>query len=89
MLDFDVSLDNRNLCIVYIRSVILFVFVNINSCRLQQPIGFFFHREAIGKILARGHSRVPVYSGNPRNIIGLLLVRFIVAVDYYPVILYP
>jgi hypothetical protein len=41
MLDFDVSLDNRNLCIVYIRSVILFVFVNINSCRLQ-PIGLFF-----------------------------------------------
>ncbi|KAI4364399.1 hypothetical protein MLD38_020495 [Melastoma candidum] len=31
--------------------------------------------EAIGKILARGHSRVPVYSGNPKNIIGLLLVE--------------
>ncbi|XP_052735424.1 DUF21 domain-containing protein At4g14240 isoform X4 [Vigna angularis] len=29
--------------------------------------------EAMGKILARGHSRVPVYSGNPKNIIGLLL----------------
>ncbi|XP_026435423.1 DUF21 domain-containing protein At4g14240-like isoform X2 [Papaver somniferum] len=29
--------------------------------------------ETIAKILARGHSRVPVYSGNPRNIIGLLL----------------
>jgi hypothetical protein len=28
----------------------------------------------MGKILARGHSRVPVYDGNPRNIIGLLLV---------------
>ena len=36
----------------------------------------FIHylREAMGKILARGHSRVPVYSGNPKNIIGLLLV---------------
>lgn len=31
--------------------------------------------EAVGKILARGHSRVPVYSGNPKNIIGLLLVK--------------
>jgi len=31
-------------------------------------------REAMGKVLARGHSRVPVYSGNPKNIIGLLLV---------------
>ncbi|KAJ4866024.1 DUF21 domain-containing protein [Raphanus sativus] len=29
--------------------------------------------EAMGKILARGHSRVPVYSGNPKNVIGLLL----------------
>lgn len=28
----------------------------------------------MGKILARGHSRVPVYSGTPKNIIGLLLV---------------
>jgi metal transporter CNNM len=30
--------------------------------------------ETLEKILARGHSRVPVYDGNPRNIIGLLLV---------------
>lgn len=28
----------------------------------------------MGKVLARGHSRVPVYSGNPKNVIGLLLV---------------
>ena len=28
----------------------------------------------MGKVLARGHSRVPVYSGSPKNIIGLLLV---------------
>lgn len=31
-------------------------------------------REAVGKILAHGHSRIPVYAGNPKNIIGLLLV---------------
>ncbi|KAI7982956.1 DUF21 domain-containing protein [Camellia lanceoleosa] len=36
--------------------------------------------EAIGKILARGHSRVPVYSGNPTNIIGLLLVKSLLTV---------
>ncbi|KAJ1433047.1 CNNM, transmembrane domain [Sesbania bispinosa] len=36
--------------------------------------------EAIGKILARGHSRVPVYSGNPKNIIGLLLVKSLLTV---------
>ncbi|KAL9237591.1 hypothetical protein vseg_012120 [Gypsophila vaccaria] len=36
--------------------------------------------EAMGKILARGHSRVPVYSGNPKNIIGLLLVKTLLTV---------
>ncbi|MCL7042349.1 hypothetical protein MKW94_011751 [Papaver nudicaule] len=36
--------------------------------------------ETIAKILARGHSRVPVYSGNPRNIIGLLLVKTLLTV---------
>ena len=37
-------------------------------------------REAMGKILARGHSRVPVYSGNPKNVIGLLLVKSLLTV---------
>ncbi|KAI4317745.1 hypothetical protein L6164_025590 [Bauhinia variegata] len=36
--------------------------------------------EAMGKIIARGHSRVPVYSGNPKNIIGLLLVKSLLTV---------
>ncbi|KAL3696777.1 hypothetical protein R1sor_010853 [Riccia sorocarpa] len=36
--------------------------------------------EAMGKILARGHSRVPVYAGSPRNIIGLLLVKGLLSV---------
>ncbi|KAJ7526535.1 hypothetical protein O6H91_16G010800 [Diphasiastrum complanatum] len=36
--------------------------------------------ETLGKILARGHSRIPVYSGNPRNIIGLLLVKSLLTV---------
>ncbi|XP_073277675.1 DUF21 domain-containing protein At4g14240-like [Primulina huaijiensis] len=36
--------------------------------------------EAMGKILARGHSRVPVYSGNPKNIIGLLLAKSLLTV---------
>ncbi|CAN4112736.1 unnamed protein product [Withania somnifera] len=34
----------------------------------------------MGKVLARGHSRVPVYSGNPKNIIGLLLVKSLLTV---------
>ncbi|XBI03503.1 hypothetical protein VPH35_131910 [Triticum aestivum] len=36
--------------------------------------------ETIGTILARGHSRVPVYSGSPRNVIGLLLVKSLLTV---------
>ncbi|KAI5415939.1 DUF21 domain-containing protein, variant 2, partial [Lathyrus oleraceus] len=36
--------------------------------------------EAMGKILARGHSRVPVFSGNPKNVIGLLLVKNLLTV---------
>ncbi|KAA3471105.1 DUF21 domain-containing protein [Gossypium australe] len=36
--------------------------------------------ESIGKILARGHSRIPVYAGNPKNIIGLLLVKSLLTV---------
>ncbi|KAB2605275.1 DUF21 domain-containing protein [Pyrus ussuriensis x Pyrus communis] len=39
-----------------------------------------FDWEAIGKILARGHSRVPVYYENPKNIIGLLLVKSLLTV---------
>ncbi|KAE8660641.1 DUF21 domain-containing protein [Hibiscus syriacus] len=36
--------------------------------------------ELIGKILARGHSRIPVYVGKPKNIIGLLLVKSLLTV---------
>ncbi|KAE8672264.1 DUF21 domain-containing protein [Hibiscus syriacus] len=36
--------------------------------------------ESVGKILARGHSRIPVYAGNPKNIIGLLLVKSLLTV---------
>lgn len=36
--------------------------------------------DTIQKILARGHSRVPVYDGNKRNLVGLLLVKTLVTV---------
>ncbi|XP_023633153.1 putative DUF21 domain-containing protein At1g03270 isoform X2 [Capsella rubella] len=36
--------------------------------------------ETVGKILSRGHSRIPVYLGNPKNIIGLLLVKSLLTV---------
>ncbi|CAN8324432.1 unnamed protein product [Cochlearia groenlandica] len=37
-------------------------------------------REAMEKIQTRGHSRVPVYSDNPKNVIGLLLVKSLLTV---------
>eukprot|EP00850_Spirogloea_muscicola_P019578 SM000194S04814 [mRNA] locus=s194:18458:22727:- [translate_table: standard] len=36
--------------------------------------------EMLNKILAKGHSRVPVHSGSLKNIIGLLLVKSLVTV---------
>ncbi|VVA89814.1 unnamed protein product [Arabis nemorensis] len=36
--------------------------------------------DTIGKILSRGHSRIPVYLGNAKNIIGLLLVKSLLTV---------
>lgn len=36
--------------------------------------------EVVGKIMARGHSRIPVYSGDKRNIVGVLLVKSLLTV---------
>ncbi|XP_020592806.1 DUF21 domain-containing protein At4g14240-like [Phalaenopsis equestris] len=36
--------------------------------------------EAFSKIIVRGHSRIPVYAGNPRNIIGFLLAKSLLVV---------
>ncbi|CAH2079269.1 unnamed protein product [Thlaspi arvense] len=36
--------------------------------------------EAMDKIQTRGHSRVPVYSDNPKNVIGLILVKSLLTV---------
>ncbi|CAI5500431.1 unnamed protein product [Closterium sp. Naga37s-1] len=36
--------------------------------------------DTMGRILARGHSRVPVYRGHPSNIIGVLLTKTLLTV---------
>ncbi|CAH8338599.1 unnamed protein product [Eruca vesicaria subsp. sativa] len=36
--------------------------------------------EAMDKIQTRGHSRIPVYSENPKNVVGLLLVKSLLTV---------
>ncbi|GKV04846.1 hypothetical protein SLEP1_g16948 [Rubroshorea leprosula] len=37
--------------------------------------------ETLNEIMTMGHSRVPVYHGNPANIIGLILVKNLLSVD--------
>ncbi|KAF8377938.1 hypothetical protein HHK36_031327 [Tetracentron sinense] len=37
--------------------------------------------ETLNAIITMGHSRVPVYAGNPTNIIGLILVKNLLTVD--------
>jgi metal transporter CNNM len=36
--------------------------------------------ETIQRVLARGHSRVPIYDGDKRNLVGLLLVKTLLSV---------
>ncbi|GJP46536.1 hypothetical protein CLOM_g5811 [Closterium sp. NIES-68] len=36
--------------------------------------------DTMGRILARGHSRVPVYRGHPSNIIGILLTKSLLTI---------
>ncbi|KAI9113303.1 hypothetical protein K1719_015828 [Acacia pycnantha] len=40
--------------------------------------------ETLNAIMTMGHSRVPVYSGDPTNIIGLVLVKNLLMVDSEP-----
>ncbi|KAF5747113.1 DUF domain-containing protein [Tripterygium wilfordii] len=37
--------------------------------------------DTLNAIMTMGHSRVPVYAGNPKNIIGLILVKNLLSVD--------
>ncbi|PSS31340.1 DUF21 domain-containing protein [Actinidia chinensis var. chinensis] len=37
--------------------------------------------ETLNAIMTMGHSRVPIYAGNPTNIIGLILVKNLLTVD--------
>ncbi len=36
---------------------------------------------AMAQIMANGHSRVPVFRGNPHNIVGILLIKRLILVD--------
>ncbi|XP_050366868.1 DUF21 domain-containing protein At1g47330 [Argentina anserina] len=50
---------------------------NAFSLDLDAPLTL----ETLNAIMAMGHSRVPVYAGDPRNIIGLVLVKNLLMID--------
>ncbi|PRQ27036.1 putative gliding motility-associated protein GldE [Rosa chinensis] len=50
---------------------------NAFSLDLDAPLTL----ETLNAIMAMGHSRVPVYAENPRNIIGLVLVKNLLMID--------
>ena len=52
----------------------------------SEPSLLVFTGKQLVQFLSRGHSRVPVYSGNPRNVIGLLLVGKNYAMENYSMI---
>jgi hypothetical protein len=69
MHDFQAPFPLISLVIMYLS----FVFV-VSMYSHLVLITNWLCREVMGKILATGHSRIPIYSGSPKNIIGLLLV---------------
>lgn len=54
---------------------ILLILFNKHFLYSNYPL-FIQCRDALNEIITMGHSRVPVYSGDPANIIGLILVKF-------------
>ena len=53
----------------------LFVcFIEIYDTDDTTFVCFLLNRHTVGMIMSKGHSRIPIYSGRPSNIIGLILV---------------
>ncbi|KAH7557698.1 hypothetical protein JRO89_XS11G0205000 [Xanthoceras sorbifolium] len=52
------------------------------SCIFSLDINSRLDEKTTGLIISKGHSRVPIYSGTPTNIIGLILVKNLI--KYHP-----
>lgn len=46
------------------------------------------YRETLNEIMTKGHSRVPVYAGNSKNVIGLILVISFLSVSVIQLIFF-
>ncbi|CAK9185830.1 unnamed protein product, partial [Ilex paraguariensis] len=81
------SLDLDGTLTLWVYGLFSFSVANYAFCFMLQlfnlPLFLYscYHRETLNAIMTIGHSRVPVYSGNPTNIIGLILVKNLLTVD--------
>lgn len=53
--------------------------VNISECYIFiiKTMILLCFRHTMRLVMSKGHSRIPIYSGSPKNIIGLVLVSHI------------
>lgn len=70
------SLDINSKVDMYVPSYLFSSEVMLTSSFLSLIIlaHFYIIRHTMGLIMSKGHSRIPIYSGSPKNIVGLILV---------------
>lgn len=71
------SLDLNSKVDMYVPSYLFISKVMLNiSFFICNNFGSFLSliRHTMALIMSKGHSRIPIYSGSPKNIIGLILV---------------
>ncbi|KAG0632059.1 hypothetical protein M758_1G301100 [Ceratodon purpureus] len=49
--------------------------MNSSESTFSLDINTKLEGEAMEKIMARGHSRIPVYDGDKQNLVGVLLLK--------------
>lgn len=67
-LDLDANLD------LWVSGFLFSSLLNVYALCSNPPSLSQLYRETLNAIMTKGHSRVPVYAGNQKNIIGLVLV---------------
>jgi Mg2+/Co2+ transporter CorC len=62
------------------------VFLPLPSLSLSLSLSLY--RETLNEIMTKGHSRVPVYAGNSKNVVGLILVISFLSVSVIQLIFF-
>jgi metal transporter CNNM len=58
------------------------------SFSLSLSLSLSLYRETLNEIMTKGHSRVPVYAGNSKNVVGLILVISFLSVSVIQLIFF-